>query len=183
MSEVSMRDARAEDRDTVVEVAIAAYQQFEAVMQPHWEAYRQGIVNAYSDLEAAEQIIAVRDDAVAGSVLLFAAGSVQSLPNGEVHTRKWPEIRLLAVAPSMRGQGIGAALVQECMKRTRRAAADADAITLHTTEMMQVAMRMYERMGFVRDEELGFHPAPNFTIKGYRYPLDNGLDSPSPNAG
>ena len=35
--------------------------------------------------------------------------------------------------------------------------------------MMQVAMSMYERMGFVRTPETDFEPAPGVVIKGYRY--------------
>jgi hypothetical protein len=37
--------------------------------------------------------------------------------------------------------------------------------------MMQAAMRLYVRMGFVRAPELDFHPAPGLTIKGYRLNL------------
>jgi GNAT superfamily N-acetyltransferase len=83
-----------------------------------------------------------------------------------------PEIRLLAVAPAARGQGIGAALVRECLRRARQVGAKT--ITLHTTEIMSVAMQMYERLGFVRVPELDFHPVPEVTIKGYRYRLDVG---------
>jgi len=32
---------------------------------------------------------------------------------------------------------------------------------------MQAAVRMYERMGFVRAPVPDFHPAPGVTIKGY----------------
>jgi hypothetical protein len=39
--------------------------------------------------------------------------------------------------------------------------------------MMQVAMRMYERMGFVRAPELDFHPEPGITVKAYRLDLDS----------
>jgi hypothetical protein len=37
--------------------------------------------------------------------------------------------------------------------------------------MMQTAMRLYERMGFVRAPELDFQPAPATTVKGYRLDL------------
>lgn len=43
---------------------------------------------------------------------------------------------------------------------------------LHTTEAMQVAMAMYERMGFHHAQELDFHPAPDLTVKGYRLDLN-----------
>ena len=82
----------------------------------------------------------------------------------------WPEIRLLAVTPSSRGQGIGAALMEECVRRAR--AFGAAVLALHTIDMMQTALRLYQQMGFVRAPELDFHPAPDLKIKGYRLNLE-----------
>jgi GNAT superfamily N-acetyltransferase len=79
-------------------------------------------------------------------------------------------VRLLAVAPEARGQGIGTALMKECIRRARRLGAGC--LNLHTTVVMQVAMRMYERMGFVRAPDLDFHPDPSITVKAYRLDLD-----------
>jgi len=60
--------------------------------------------------------------------------------------------------------------MNECIRRARRLGAVC--LNLHTTDMMQVAMRMYERMGFVRVPELDFHPHPGVTVKAYRLDLD-----------
>jgi GNAT superfamily N-acetyltransferase len=79
-------------------------------------------------------------------------------------------VRLLAVAPEARGQGIGTALMKECIRRAR--GLGAGCLNLHTTDMMQVAMGMYERMGFVRAPDLDFHPDPGIAIKAYRLNLD-----------
>jgi ribosomal protein S18 acetylase RimI-like enzyme len=81
-----------------------------------------------------------------------------------------PEDRnaILAVAPSA-GRGVGAALMRECVRRVRLA--NGTTLSLHTTDHMQTAMRMYERMGFVRAPEIDFHPAPGVTVKGYRLNL------------
>jgi hypothetical protein len=61
--------------------------------------------------------------------------------------------------------------MKECISRARRLGAAC--LNLHTTDMMQVAMRMYERMGFVRAPELDFHPDPTVTVKAYRLELDH----------
>jgi hypothetical protein len=37
---------------------------------------------------------------------------------------------------------------------------------------MQTALRMYERMGFVRAAELDFTPEPGVMVKGYRLDLE-----------
>ena len=170
MTELHMRDARVGDQAAALEVTRLAYQEYAAAMPGHWDEYWQSIVATLGNLNTTEQIVTVREDAIVGTVLLVPTGTVMSAPNGDSVTFKWPEIRLLAVAPAARGLGVGRALVQECVRRARLTGIDA--ITLHTTDMMQVAMSMYERMGFVRDEELDFHPAPEFTVKGYRYRLD-----------
>ena len=65
-----------------------------------------------------------------------------------------------------RGQGIGKALVQECLRRARKDGCTG--LALHTTDMMQVAMAMYERMGFFRTPEFDFYPVPEFQVKAYR---------------
>jgi GNAT superfamily N-acetyltransferase len=81
----------------------------------------------------------------------------------------YPEVRLLAVVPAARGKGVGAALIDECARRARRAGATT--LGLHTMDMMRAAVRMYERMGFVRAPDLDFTPAEGVLVKGYRLDL------------
>jgi ribosomal protein S18 acetylase RimI-like enzyme len=46
------------------------------------------------------------------------------------------------------------------------------ALGLHTSESMQVAMRLYERMGFVRAPEYDFSPGGGELVKAYCLSLD-----------
>jgi GNAT superfamily N-acetyltransferase len=177
MTGLHMRDARADDQNAIRDVTVQAYQEYAAVMPEHWKDYLQGILATLANVKPAEQIVAEQDDAIVGAVLLFPAGTILTTPDGAAVTRTWPEVRLLAVLPARRGHGVGSALVRECMRRARRSGAAA--LTLHTTDMMQAAMRMYERIGFVRAPELDFYPAPEITVKGYRYRFDGGPPAPS----
>ena len=155
--DLKIRDACPSDQDTIRKLTLAAYREYTAKIPAHWEDYRQNIVNTLADATSAEQIVAEQNGRILGSVLLYAAEEIRvSESNGA--SLEWPEIRLLAVAPSQRGQGIGAALVQECVERAR--AAGATALTLHTTDLMQTAMRLYERMGFVAFQSWTFIPLP-----------------------
>ena len=172
MTDLIMRDAQPEDRAAIEDVTIAAYQEYAPTMQARWEIYRHSILGTLADVRPAEQIVAERGGAITGTVLLFPAGIELTRPDGSQFSLAAPEIRLLAVAPAARGLGVGAALVNECMRRARQAGSPT--ITLHTTDMMRVAMSMYERMGFVRAPELDFQPAPEFVIKGYRYTFEAG---------
>jgi ribosomal protein S18 acetylase RimI-like enzyme len=84
-------------------------------------------------------------------------------------TARWPELRLLAVAASARGHGVGKALVLECVRRAR--AAGPAELGLHTSGSMEVALGMYERMGFVRAPEHDFRPPGGELVTAYRLAL------------
>lgn len=164
MTSFNLRDATELDQDAIREVTLAAYEEYAAVMHPlHWQFYRQNIIATLADVRPAAQIVAEGEGNLVGTVLLYPAGDAPLI---------WPEIRLLAVLPEARGLGIGGALVRECMGRA--VAAGAAAITLHTTDMMAAAMRMYEKMGFVRAPELDHQPVPEVLVKGYRFDLTGG---------
>jgi ribosomal protein S18 acetylase RimI-like enzyme len=166
---LKIREARIEDRDAARKITLSAFRQYAAVMPPpRWEGYRENILATLTEVAPALHFVAEKDGMIVGSVLLYPPGTAFSTTDEGPLT--CPEVRLLAVAPEARGQGIGAALMKECTRRARRLGAAC--LNLHTTDMMQVAMRMYERMGFVRVPELDFHPYPNITVKAYRLELD-----------
>jgi predicted N-acetyltransferase YhbS len=168
-TEVHIRDARPGDRDALLDVTLAAYQEYAPRMPGFWDGYRQNIVASVSDAGEAEQLVAEHGGAIVGTVLLYPPRRMR-LSERESLEMPWPEVRLLAVAPSARGRGVGAAHMRECVRRVRLA--HGATLSLHTTDLMQTAMRMYERMGFVRAPELDFHPAPGVTVKGYRLDLE-----------
>ncbi len=170
MSTLNIRDARPSDRTRALEVTLSAFQEYAALIPSRWEGYRENIRETLSHPEPAEQILAEQDGILMGSVLLYPA-ETPSESEDAAETRDWPEVRLLAVAPEARGRGIGAALMRECIDRARRSGAAF--LTLHTTDMMQVAMRMYEKMGFVRSSELDFRVDDEALVKAYRLDLQS----------
>ena len=162
---VTLREARSGDRDAIVEVTLAAYQEYASQVQI-WGPYRQNILATLANPRPATQLVAERDGTLVGTVLLYPASPAGAAAPGQ---GRWPEVRLLAVAPSARGQGVAHALMQECVRRAREARADA--LTLHTMSAMQAALRLYTRMGFQPAPELDFQPARGFTVNGYRLTL------------
>ena len=171
MNNLNIRDARGTDQAATQSVALAAYEQYAPTMKEAWKFYREDILSTLADVHPAEHIVAETEDGVVGTVLLYPAGMSFLAPDGTSVTFPLPEIRLLAVTPRARGQGIATALMQECVRRARQSGAPA--VALHTTDMMQVAMQMYERMGFVRAPSSDFSVDGGFLIKGYRLDLDN----------
>ncbi|HVO85222.1 MAG TPA: GNAT family N-acetyltransferase [Syntrophobacteria bacterium] len=169
MPALYIRDARPGDHDVIVALTLTAYKEYAPLMPAHWDGYRRNILSTLAKVEPAAQIVAEHGGRVVGTVLLYPAGTAFSSADGLQATLPWPEVRLLAVTPSARGRGVGTALMRECVRRARRAGAAA--LTLHTTDIMEAAIRLYERMGFMRASELDFHPAPDVTVKGYRLKL------------
>ena len=162
------RDARDDERDALRDVTLAAFEEYAAIMpEALWAEYRQELLATLDAEGPVERIVAERRGAIVGSVLLFPPAA--DAYGGTAASVDSPEVRLLAVVPAARGEGVGAALMEECVRRARRAGATT--LGLHTMDMMRTAMRMYERMGFVRAPDRDFSPAEGVLVKGYRLDL------------
>jgi ribosomal protein S18 acetylase RimI-like enzyme len=162
-----IRDARADELEAASAVIRAAYMEYRPAFPTSvWEAYINDSADVRRRLAESELIVVLQDGRVAGCVTFYpesARSTVEGWPAG------WTAIRLLAVAPEFRGRGLGRALTEECLRRTR--ARGVPTVGLHTTELMAVARAMYERMGFLRVPEYDFHPAPGITVLAYRLDL------------
>jgi ribosomal protein S18 acetylase RimI-like enzyme len=160
-----LRDARDEELDAIAELTLRAYGEYASRMTPAaWSALEGALANALATREPAERIVAVRDGELLGSVMLYPVSA--RAYDGAVPEATWPEVRLLAVSPAARGQGVGEALMKECVRRAD--AAGADQVGLHTSESMHSAIRMYEKMGFVRVPEHDFQPEGAELVTAYR---------------
>jgi GNAT superfamily N-acetyltransferase len=165
---LTIRDARDGEDGVVRDVTLAAYEEYGATMpEPFWARYRRHLLATLAAEGPAERIVAERGGTIVGSVLLFPAAA--NAYAGSAACADYPEVRLLAVVPAARGEGVGAALMRECEKRARRGGATT--LGLHTMDMMRTAVRLYERMGFVRAPDLDFTPAEGWLVKGYRLDL------------
>ncbi|HSU17734.1 GNAT family N-acetyltransferase [Longimicrobium sp.] len=172
---LEVRDVRPDERAAVRALTLAAYGEYEAVMEPSaWAGLRGALEAALDRASAAERIVALHRGALVGSVMLFPPAAEDY--GGAADAAPWPELRLLAVSPDARGLGVGQALVDECVRRAR--AAGAADLGLHTSRSMRAALRMYERMGFVRAPEYDFHPEGAEVVWAYRLGLGDGDGSP-----
>lgn len=152
---ITIRDARPEEVNAIRSLTMAAYREYADVMPPRaWEGLSAAIQRGLSGRSPAERIVAVRDGKLLGSVMLYPA-AVDAYA-GATRPLNWPEVRLLAVSPDSRGQGIGIALMRECIRRA--IAAGATHLGVHTSQSMRPALSMYKEMGFKRLPEYDFHP-------------------------
>lgn len=113
-----IRDARKNEREMIKDLRLEAYQEHEhKIPKKHWKVLKQQILS--DEEQGAEQIVAEIDGKIAGCVVLFPPKS--SLYDGMLEEElDYPEIRRLAVSPEFLGRDIARALIEECIRRTRK---------------------------------------------------------------
>ena len=172
---ILLRDARQADRATIAELTMRSYAEYATAMPPDaWAELEQALRASLADDIGVTRIVAELDGRIVGSVALYDPGAVHYI--GLASETAWPEVRLVAVDPSVRGRGVARALVLECVRRAR--AAGATTLGLHTSQSMQTARRLYERLGFVRDPDHDFQPPGAELVEGYRLHLNDPAPHP-----
>lgn len=167
-----LRDALPEELDEVAHVILRAYEEYTPsplpeVWEEAWNAYWHDIGDVRGRFDHTELIVAERAGRIVGTVTFYPDGT-EYVANG--WPAGWVAIRLLAVVPEARCQGIGRALMTECLRRARRVGAPS--VGLYTMTWMRIAQGMYERMGFRRVPELDYRPVPVVTVMAYRLDLE-----------
>jgi len=133
-------------------VTALAYREFVRPGSGDWETYLKRIADV-AERAARTTILVVSED---GRILGSATLELNQRTEAEDGTLAPEEahIRMLGVDPSARGRGLGPLLMQAC--EARAVAAGKTRMTLHTTERMAAARRMYEALGYVRGEDRVF---------------------------
>jgi ribosomal protein S18 acetylase RimI-like enzyme len=154
------RRARPEDLAAIGEVTVAAYAEFEG---DDTEDYVHHLRDAATRDREAELWVVTPDDSeeILGTVTICQPGS----PWREVAGEGEGEFRMLAVAPTSRGAGVGAALLDLVVEHFRREGASR--VVMSTLPRMQAAQRIYQRAGFARLPERDWSPAPGIDLIAY----------------
>jgi ribosomal protein S18 acetylase RimI-like enzyme len=142
-SDFSIRAALPADAESINRLCIAAFEEFRnEIGDTKWPLLRETLSRTSELLHEGELIVAEDPSGLLGVVLY--------VPPRET---KEAVLRTLAVGPENRGRGVGRRLTQECIDRARKDGAHA--ISLTTGQIMNIARPMYERMGFIKQSELG----------------------------
>lgn len=156
-----VRDALECEFKDVALLAVEAYREYSrALTAENWEIMQANLLNMAEIAKQGQIIVAQQEQKLLGSVVYFSPGSASSL-----FLTEWASLRMLAVLPYYRDQGIGQQLSWECVRRAKQD--EAEVIGLHTSELMVAARRMYERLGFRQDREL----SRSLGIRYWRYVL------------
>lgn len=159
---LTIRDALTTDFDDIALLSVDAYREYsEWLSSEDWDKMKMNLSNVSKVPNQAKLIVALQDHELVGSVTYYYPGT----STNRLFQPEWASLRMLAVSPKYRGQGIGRRLTEECIQRAKRD--QAEVIGLHTSELMVTARRMYEKLGFQQDTELPH----NFGIRYWRYVL------------
>lgn len=156
---LTVRAIRPEEHAAVAELTVETYAK---VLGSLLDAeYRTELADVARRAEYAVVLVAVDGN---GRLL----GSVTYVPGlgpyAEFEGADEAGIRMLVVAPSAGGRGVGTALVNACIARAR--ADGRTRLGLHTTPSMVTAQRLYLRLGFRRAPERDWSPG-DLRLLGY----------------
>ena len=160
-----IRHARVSELEAAGRVTQTAWREFERPGDPAWIGYFERLGDAQARAERAIVLVAVVGEVVVGTVTLELERTLEDaeLPAGEAR------MRMLAVAPEWRGRDVGRKLVEACLERAR--AAGKTVMRLHTMDVMVAAGALYRSLGFERDPDGDFTPAPGVNALAYRLSL------------
>jgi GNAT superfamily N-acetyltransferase len=145
---IDIRAALPEEYDAVGELTVDAYSH---------DGYVRGdyamTLRAAADRAAkAELWVAADSSGLLGTVTYCPVGSVYR----EIGLDDDGEFRMLGVAGRARGLGIGTALTERCIERTRELGLHR--LVMSSATYMTTAHRIYERLGFVRIPDRDWSP-------------------------
>ena len=173
---VAVRQAAADEHGVVGALTVEAYETLSGMPLGH---YRATLLDVAGRAEDADILVAVEPG---GRIL----GAVTYVPGPHSAAAEFADasaagIRFLAVDPLARGRGIGCLLVTACVERAREAGRAR--LLLHTSHWMAAAIRLYERLGFVREPRLDWEPEPGVKLLGFAYQLRDPPAGPPDDAG
>lgn len=161
-----IRAATEKEFEAIKKQRLSSYKPYSGIISPeHWEFLR-GTLSTKSDQKPGVKIfVAEIDGEIAGSVVLFP--SAVNAYDWHPEITEYPEIRMLAVDPKHRNQGIGKALVNQCIKTSKDS--NYQFIGIHTGSFMEEAIKLYEGMGFERVPTRDFTPLNDgITVKAFK---------------
>ena len=159
---MEIRRIRPSEHAVAGEVCVAAY---EAFLTDAEDFYRERLADVARRDAEAEVWVAVDREEVLGCVTHCPPGSAWR----EIAHDDEGEFRMLAVAPSAQGRGVGAGLAQHCEDRAR--GQGAGSMVLSSLPEMRAAHAVYARLGYARLPERDWDPVPGVHLIAFGKPL------------
>lgn len=160
-----VKDVSSAQKEEIRDLLLASYAQYEPYYtDPQvWATYSADIRAAIDHPHIEKLVTAQLNERLVGSVLLFKGGT-NAYNRPELNLDSYI-IRFLAVDPNERGKKIAEQLVDKSLAWID--AQGGTELVLHTSDKMQSAIKLYERMGFERAPQYEYFVGDNH-VKSYR---------------
>lgn len=139
------------DIPELIQLGLVSYGQYAPLLAPGgWEQMQAGINNRdmwTHFIERAKCFLYTHEGTIVGMAFYFPSGNPWNF-----YPDNWSYIRMVGVHPQYEGMGIARSLTQKCIEEAR--ATGESTIALHTSEVMNAARHIYEKIGFTVVQEL-----------------------------
>jgi len=174
-SDISIRDVHPDEFDDLGRLLVDVYSRLDGFPREQEQpAYYEMLRNigGFTGKKDAHVLVAVTGNhEIVGGVVYFGDMAEYGSGGTATQARNASGIRLLGVHSKATGRGVGKALTNACIQLAR--CKGHGCVILHTTQAMQVAWRLYEKLGFERAEELDF-TQKGLPVFGFRLELQGG---------
>jgi len=168
MGEIQIRAVLPGEYEDTGSLTQRAYAEYARPGDALWDGYLGSLADVAGRAGYATVLVAVAGGRIVGTAIVEldrAIDGAGGLRPGQAN------IRLLAVDPRARGRGVGRRLVEACVQVAWRAGKEV--VTLHTTEEMAAAQRLYRSLGFRRDRSGDVALHPDLVLQAFRLPLQS----------
>lgn len=163
--EFTYRSATIKDAAELIELSVAAYGPYTALLNAeHANKLSAGLKDEQrmvSLLQHSKSFVCIHQNKIVGMAFIVLHGNPW-----DVFKAEWAYIRLLGVHPDYQGKGIAKQLTHMCITFAKDH--HEKTVALHTSEFMDTARHMYEKLGFKKYQEI----EPRFGKKYWLYLLD-----------
>jgi GNAT superfamily N-acetyltransferase len=167
-----VRNATLDEFDEVGKLMIRGYSQLEGFSTESEQPEYHKMLASIGELTKkpnTELLIAISStNKIAGAIVYFSDMSSYGSGGTATLEANASGFRLLAVDHDARGHGIGELLINECIDKAK--AINQEQVIIHSTRFMQVAWKIYEKLGFERSEDLDFMQG-SLPVFGFRLKL------------
>ena len=167
-NQIIIDEIREEEKEQVRNLLVESYQQYEhSYRNPEsWNMYLENIKASVDNPNVDKILVARSNQDILGSLQLFhSSEKAYSKPELKIFS---PIVRLLGVHPHARGRGVAQALLKASINHAKELGATS--LYLHSSDRMDKAIRLYEWLGFKRDQSKEFQNN-EILVKCYRFDL------------
>lgn len=143
---MNYRKGNTNDLNAIMNLALKTWTEFKSELTTeNWQNLYETITSEKTFIELLEKSYSVvcenQNEEIIGMSFLVSNGNPT-----EIYDKSWCYIRFVTVDPEFGGNGVGKKLTENCIKYAKQNGEKT--VALHTSEMMNKARHIYEKLGF-----------------------------------